>query len=217
LFVEGHVTPGGRAWYVAVKSSFRPRNTADAQTILHSETTVSNEVPDLTGLDPETWTYHKAKPTPLPAEESLLLIKSQGPEQRIILGPLYNDVLRESKSKEPVLIYPEGTRYPTYFPREQLTNPKYPLRQVLVNPCFLDSIYQACAAHLLVIKQRVYLPWEITELGIVDVPREKGLYVSHTRVVEETEDTVSFDVVMVDGNRRIRYYARGARFRLINL
>ncbi len=116
-----------------------------------------------------------------------------------------------------MLIYPEGTRYPTYFPKEQLTNAKYPLRTVLVNPCFLDSIYQACAAHLLVNKQRVYLPWVIVELGIVDVPREEGLYVSHTRVVEETADIVSFDVVMVDGKGKIRYYARGARFRLINL
>jgi hypothetical protein len=51
----------------------------------------------------------------------------------------------------------------------------------------------------------------------VDVPREEGLYVSHTRVVEETADIVSFDVVMVDGKGKIRYYARGARFRLINL
>jgi hypothetical protein len=86
-----------------------------------------------------------------------------------------------------------------------------------VNPCFLDSVYQACAAHLLVTKKRVYLPWEIGELGIVHVPRGEGIYVCHTQIVEETEEVIGFNVVMLDGEGTIRYFARNARFRLINL
>jgi hypothetical protein len=168
-------------------------------------------------MNPEKWQFHESGQTSLSPEESLLLMQGSGPEQRIILGPLYNDVVRDSKSKEPVLIYPDATIYPTYFPREQLTNEKYPLTKLLVNPCFLDSIYQACAAHLLVNRKRVYLPWEVKELGIVEVPKKPGLFRSYTRVVEETDELVAFDVVMVDGDGRVCYYAKSCYFRLINL
>jgi hypothetical protein len=78
-------------------------------------------------------------------------------------------------------------------------------------------MYQACAAHLLVNRKRVYLPWEVAELGIVRVPRVSGLYRSYTRVVEDSGDTVGFDVVMVDGEGEICYYARRARFHRISL
>jgi hypothetical protein len=216
IYVEGTPGAGDGVWDIEMKSSFKPSK-GEAQIILHSRATVSAGPVNLQGLQPEEWTYHRDEPIRLPAEQSLLLIKSEGPDQRIILGPLFNDVLRESEYKAPVLIYPGGTTYPTYFPKEQLTHAKYPLTRMLVNPCFLDSLYQACAAHLLVTKKRVYLPWEIGELGIVDVPREEGLYTCHAQVVQDAEDIVSFTVVMVDGEGGVRYFARDARFRLINL
>jgi NAD(P)-dependent dehydrogenase (short-subunit alcohol dehydrogenase family) len=217
LFVEGQEIAGTGAWSVEVKSSFRPVVGDEVQVILHSRATVSAGPLDLAGLDPQGWSCYDTEPTSLPADQSLLLLTSSGPEQRILLGPLYNDVMREAEFKEPVLIYPAGVVYPTYFPLEQLTNKKYPLDRLWVNPCFLDSLYQACAAHLLVNKERVYLPWEIGELGIVHVPRQKGLYRSYAQVVEESDQVVGFDVVMLDGEGRVCYYARSARFRMINL
>ena len=217
IFVEGHPLPGSDSWKIEIKSSFRPPRAELSQEVLHSQAVVSHAPPDLRGLDPLEWSYHTEPATSLPAEQSLLLIQSEGPEQRIILGPLFNDVLRDAHEKEPVLIYPHGTRYPTYFPLEQLKHPKYPLEKLLVNPCFLDSLYQACAANLLVHKKRVYLPYEIGELGIVRVPRQAGMYTCHTQIVEESQDIVSFDVVMLDEAGGICYYARSARFRLINL
>jgi hypothetical protein len=78
-------------------------------------------------------------------------------------------------------------------------------------------MYQACAAHLLVNKKRVYLPWEVEELGIVDVPKTSGLYRSFTQVVDESDDIIVFNVTMVDADGAIRYFARRASFRLINL
>jgi hypothetical protein len=189
----------------------------EAQIILHSQAVVSDQLSDTSDLDPQNWTFHHESPTSLPADESLMLIKNQGPEQRIILGPLFNDVLREAKSKEPVLIYPKGTKYPSYFPREQLTSEKYPIHQMFINPCFLDSLYQACAANLLVNRKSVFLPWEIGELGIVDVPRQDGLYITYAQVVEESEEVVGFNVVMLDRDGKICYFARRARFHQINL
>lgn len=217
IFVEGQPDPASGSWHIEIKSNFKPARSDLSQIILHSQAVVSGEKPDLQGLDPKQWRYHLDTPTSLPAEQSLLLIKSQGPEQRIILGPLFNDVLRDASQKEPVLIYPAGVRYPTYFPLDQLSHTRYPLQKLHVNPCFLDSIYQACAANLLVNQQRVYLPWKIGELGVVRVPRQPGLYVCHAEVVEESSDTVCFNVVMLDGSDQVCYYARRACFKLINL
>ena len=218
LFIEGKPGDGEDVWEIQVKSDFRLPKSGQVQTVLHSRSVVSSELPDYSDMDPTTWETPDAQELiSLSAEESLLLIQDKGPEQRIILGPLYNDVVRDPASKEPVLIYPTSTVYPTYFPREQLTNEKYPLEASLINPCFLDSIYQACAAHLLVNKKRVYLPWEVKELGIVKPPRKPGLYKSYTKVVEDSDELVAFHVVMVDGEGAVRYFARNAYFRKINL
>jgi hypothetical protein len=35
--------------------------------------------------------------------------------------------------------------------------------------------------------------------------------------VEDGDEVVGFDIAMLDGDGRLRYYARNARFRLINL
>jgi len=215
LFVEGHPIPSG--WKIEIKSVFKPPRSEESQTIIHSSLEISSEQPNLAGLDPQAWSFRQAQPTQLSPEESLLLIKDEGPEQRIVLGALFNDVLREAAGKAPVQIFPQGTIYPTYFPQEQLTNPRYPLARLLVNPCFLDSIYQACAANLLVNRKRVYLPWEIGELGILHAPRQTGLYTCYTQIVEESDEIVGFNVVMLDEAGQICYYARRARFRLINL
>ena len=40
---------------------------------------------------------------------------------------------------------------------------------------------------------------------------------SYTKVVEESDDLVAFDVVMVDGDGEICYYAKKCYFRRINL
>jgi malonyl CoA-acyl carrier protein transacylase/3-oxoacyl-(acyl-carrier-protein) synthase/short-subunit dehydrogenase/acyl carrier protein len=218
LFIEGKPADERDAWDIQIKSDFRLPRSSQVQTVLHSRSIVSSELPDYSDMDPTKWQKPDAEELiSLSAEESLLLIEEKGPEQRIILGPLYNDVVRDSASKEPVFIYPTSTIYPTYFPREQLSNKKYPLEESLINPCFLDSIYQACAAHLLVNKKRVYLPWEVKELGIVEPPRKPGLYKSYTKVVEESDELVAFHVVMVDGEGRVCYFARNAYFRKINL
>lgn len=215
LFVEGHPVEDG--WHVDIKSDFRIAKSDQVQTVLHSRSRVSGSLSDFSDMDPQNWQLEQDGLQSLPPDESLMLMQNSGPENRIILGPLYNDTVRDSAAKEPVLIYPHSTIYPTYFPEEQLTNEKYPLQALVTNPCFVDSMYQACAAHLLVNKERVYLPWEVEELGVVRVPRTSGLYRSYTQVVDESEDIVVFNVTMVNGDGDICYFARRAAFRLINL
>ncbi len=217
LYIEGRQGENEHVWEIEIKSNFRPLKSDAVQTVLHSRSVVSDQLSDYSDMNPENWQFDETGQINLSPEESLLLMQNSGPEQRIILGALYNDVVRDSTSKAPVQIYPNNTIYPTYFPLEQLTNDKYPLDRLLVNPCFLDSIYQACAAHLLVNKKRVYLPWEVKELGIVNVPKAPGLFKSYTKVIEDAGDLVAFDVVMVDGDGQVCYYAKGCYFRRINL
>lgn len=215
LFVKGEALDG-QSWAVEILSNFCPVKSAEVQTVLHSSSVVSAELPDWSDMNPATWPFTEA-PTQLPPGESLMLMQNSGPEQRILLGPLYNDTVRDSQGKEPVLIYPQGVIYPTYFPLEQLSNPRYPLDRLLTNPCLVDSLYQACAAFLLVVKKRVFLPWEVKELGIVRPPRKQGLYRTFARVVDESDEWVVFNVVMVDADGEVRYFARNATFRRINL
>lgn len=202
---------------IQIQSSFTPPRSEISQTVVHSRVKVSDVLPPYEDMQhPEQWDFQQARPIELPAERSLSLLNSEGPEQRIILGPLYNDTVREAKDKAPVLIYPTGAVYPAYFPEEQLRNPKYPLDRLLVNPCFLDSMYQACAAHLLVVHQRVYLPWEVKELGIVHVPRQAGRYQCYAQVVETGDEIIGFNVVMLDPGGQVCYFGRRVRFRMIN-
>ncbi len=217
LFIEGSLQPGVPSLAVEIKSLFRaPRIEVD-QEVVHACMWVSDDPPDLAGLDPQQWDYRLDTPASLDAEESVKLLMGDDRSQRIILGPLFNDSVRDATGKEPVLIYPKGTIYPTYFPLEQLSNPKYPLARFMVNPCLLDSLLQACAAHLLVNRQRVYLPWKIGELAILDTPRVNGFYKVFTQVIHESMDVVGFNVVMLDETNQIRYYGRDVQFRMINL
>jgi len=218
LFVEGKPGDGNDVWEIQIKSDFRLPKSTQVQTVLHSRSTVSCGIPEHGDMDPETWD----KPSPedvvsVPVAEMLEQAQGSGAGQRIMFGPLFNDRMRDPGLSEPCLVYPTGTIYPARFPKEQLTNQKYPLEELLVNPCFLDSVYQACAMLMLVKRKRVYLPWEVKELGIVDPPRTPGLYTCHTRVVKDTDELMAFDVSMLDPEGNIRYFARNACFRRINL
>jgi NAD(P)-dependent dehydrogenase (short-subunit alcohol dehydrogenase family) len=216
LFIDG-VPVNDRAWQIEIKSAFRPPTSDEAQLVVHSRATVSDELDDYADMDPRTWPLEADGSQLLTPQESLLLIGDSAPEQHIIVGPLYNDAVRDATGKEPVLIYPSGIVYPTYFPQEQLVNAKYPLQTLLTNPCLLDSIYQACAVYLMVSRNRVYLPWEVGELGIVSVPRAPGLFRTYAQVVREWDDVVEFNVSMVDGEGQVRSFGRHTRFRRINL
>ena len=135
----------------------------------------------------------------------------------LTLGPVFYDAQRDKSDKDSILLYKNGVVYPTYFPIAQLYEEKYPLDRLLTNPSFMDSIYQACAAYLLASKKRVYLPWAVGELGIVDPPREDGQFATHVMRVKDDDDISTFKVVMVDDKNRVRYFARNVQFRRINL
>ncbi|MDX1702169.1 MAG: hypothetical protein R3250_16200, partial [Melioribacteraceae bacterium] len=202
---------------IEIKSNFNPKHSNITNTILHSRMIINHNIGDYQDMIPESWHMDKSDPVKLPASESLMLIEGEGPKQRIVLGPLYNDIVRDTEDKSAVTIYPKSVIYPTNFPKEQFTNKKYPLAQMFVNPCFLDTLYQSCAAHLLVTRKRVYLPWFAQDLGIVNVPKEEGVYTCYAQVIEDREDIVKYRVTMLDEADNVRYFVRNIEFRRINL
>jgi len=217
LYLEGHKSQADNQWELEIKSKFRVKQSNITNTVLHSKVNITTQLGNYEDMHPSKWKFENEKPVTLPASESLLLIEGEGPKQRIILGPLYNDIVRNTKNKDAVTIFQNSVIYPTRFPQEQLTNNKYPLQKLLVNPCFLDTLYQSCAAHLLVTRKRVYLPWLATDLGIVNVPKKDGIYTCHAQLLKESENIVKYKVTMLDENKTIRYFVRSIEFRKINL
>lgn len=216
LFITGK-QKSVSSWQFEISSKFSLANSDISNTICHSKMIINSQLGSYKDMNPANWNIDQKNTISLSASESLMLIEGDGPKQRIILGPLYNDIVRDENDKTPVIINENSVVYPTRFPLEQLTNKKYPLKSLLINPCFLDSLYQACAAHLLVTKKRVYLPWIAENLGIVDVPREDGLYTCYGQIIEENDEIVKYRVTMLDDNKNIRYFVRNIEFRRINL
>lgn len=217
LYVEGSKSLKNEEWNIEIKSNFKTKISQINQPVLHSKTLLSNSISNYSDMIPEKWNFSKNKSQFLAAEESLLLIKGNGPKQRIILGPLFNDIIRDRNDKAAVEIFEDGVIYPAKFPLAQLTDKKYQINKLIVNPCFLDTMYQACAAYLLVTKKKVYLPYFAKDLGIISAPKQKGNYICFAKVVEEGENYVKFKVSLLDENRNIRYFVRSIEFRKINL
>jgi hypothetical protein len=110
-----------------------------------------------------------------------------------------------------------GAVYKILLPQEQVSNKKYQLDKLLVNPAFMDSVLQACGVHTLIENKRVYLPWEIEELGVVKVPRERCWYKAYSKVKSESEDAKIYDVILFNENDEVCYYAKNVVMRRINL
>ena len=70
------------------------------------------------------------------------------------------------------------------MPEEQVTNENYNLDSILINPAFMDSIFQACGIHSQT-GNEIYLPWQVGELGVVKTPRQVMRY----RVYAKLKDT----------------------------
>lgn len=130
------------------------------------------------------------------------------------LGPLFmspnieDNALRANKN---------GAVYSILPAQELISNKKYQLDKLLVNPAFMDSLLQACGVHALIENRRVFLPWKIEELGVLKVPRDVCRYKSYSKVTNQSEDTKTYDVILFDENDEVCYYAKNVVMRLINL
>ncbi len=99
---------------------------------------------------------------------------------------------------------------------EQITNKKYDLENLLINPAFTDTLMQSCGVHSSVVTDRVYLPWKIGEFGVVKVPREKGLFKSYAKLIKDNDDEKLYDVILYNEKGEVNYYAKNVIVKRIN-
>ncbi len=132
----------------------------------------------------------------------------------IHVGPLFMSQVKEDGT---IKRGKNGVVYSTVLPPEQISNKKYQLDKLLVNPAFMDTVFQVCAIHTLIEIKRVYLPWEVEELGVVKVPKEPCRYKAYSKIRNESDDIKSYDVIFLNENDEVCYYAKNVVMKRINL
>ena len=103
------------------------------------------------------------------------------------------------------------------LPSEEINNKEYKLDQLLINPAFMDSIFQVCGIHTAYNNERVYLPWKVDEIGVVKVPRDVCSYKVYARLKEDGDEYKTYDVIMLNEYDELCYYVRNVVKRRISL
>jgi hypothetical protein len=107
--------------------------------------------------------------------------------------------------------------YSVLLPEEQITNSKYHLEKLLINPVFMDTLMQICGIHSAHTTGRVYLPWEIGEFGIVKVPREAKPYRAYTKLKYRDDEVRNYEVLLLDENEEVCSYVKDVKMRRISV
>lgn len=139
---------------------------------------------------------------------------SEENKNSIRLGTLFIDDRKENN----VFKYNKnGAVISMVMPQEEKTNKKYNLDKLLINPAFMDSVFQVCGIHSQVNADEVYLPWEAEEFGVINVPREIMNYKAYSRLKYKSGDTKVYDVIMLNERNEVCYYAKSVKMRVIHL
>ncbi|MFW6306241.1 MAG: SDR family NAD(P)-dependent oxidoreductase, partial [Bacillota bacterium] len=136
-------------------------------------------------------------------------------EISIKLGSLFMD----EKSREySCFEYNEsGAVYKFLLSSEQITNKKYKLDNLLLNPVFMDALFQVCGIHSAETGDGVYLPWNIGELAVIKPARKVKPYTAYANLKEKSSDILIYDVVLLNNEEKICYYSKNIKMRRINL
>lgn len=135
-------------------------------------------------------------------------------DNSIHLGPLFVD---RNKENNIYRMNDKGTVYSLKMPEEQITNRGYRLEELLINPAFMDSLYQACGVHTLHKSNWVFLPWEIGEAGVIRVPRSSGNFKVYSKVIIETDEYNTYDAAMFNEAGELCYYAKNVVMRRVGI
>ena len=206
MIVQSINQPTAQELTISASSLFRSKISDKSHFITHSRATVSDDIPDNFDINELKWDwmndhYHE-----------VLLANCPDIQHTIHLGPLFVPMPKDIDSgKEKEIMsrcYPKGIVFERSIPLEQFNNEQYPLERLYLNPCFLDSINMAAATYCLYNESRTYLPWKIEELLIFKAPKKAGTYTVFGELLNRTEDTVCFNVLVTDKNNTPFYYAK---------
>lgn len=135
-------------------------------------------------------------------------------ENCIHLGSLYID---NEKKNNIYSINKNGAVHSLRLPQEQTLNRKYSLDDLLINPAFMDTIFQACGVHALLNNNWVYLPWEIGEVGVIKVPRKLCQYKAYSKLKDGNDEYKTYDAFLVNENDEVCYYGKNIVMRRISI
>ena len=124
----------------------------------------------------------------------------------IQLGPLFMD---EKSAKINNFRYNDkGAILTVALSEEQITNKKYNLTNLLFNPAFADTLMQSCGVHASADSDRIYLPAEIGEFGLVKVPKEPGIFKSYAKLIKSSDEEKVYNVILYNEKGEVNYYAK---------
>ncbi|PYG85774.1 malonyl CoA-acyl carrier protein transacylase [Ruminiclostridium sufflavum DSM 19573] len=217
LFIEGK--PDNDSWDISVYSYFKPQKMGGETLIRHGGMLVSGKAENYDDMHPLNWEWVTSNNFSVTSKLDLkdILLDSNG-NQILSLGALYwrmaeTDELRELDN---FLHNERGVIFPELFPTEQIYNSNYPLDRLLINPCFIDAMYQGAAQDCVTKKKNIYLPWRVEEFGIIKVPRKDGFFRVFAEAVSEDEEYRTYRIAILDEKDELCSYARNATFRLIS-
>jgi acyl transferase domain-containing protein/NAD(P)-dependent dehydrogenase (short-subunit alcohol dehydrogenase family) len=133
----------------------------------------------------------------------------------INFGPLFVD--EYGKANNTIAFNEDSLVYTYTLPKEQLDNEKYQLEKLLINPCLTDTLFQAAAIHALSRWDRIHLPVYAEEIGVIRVPRQVETLKIIARLTGYQADTGVYDLIMLDVNGEICYFAKKVMVKRINL
>jgi len=204
---------GGHALRMEVWSPFQSQAGGRAEERLYCTAIVSREPVAPPAEPPARWALGGDEKTDYPR---LLPTPGEGLEKNVLFGPIFNDARRSGHSvAELAVTYGKDgiwTRVP--LPRAQLSEPRYPLSRLRINPAFLDSLHQAGAVFCILRTGQVYLPVGAEEFAVLVPPTEEGQYDVVARVSDRTQDLFLFDIALLRGEQ-LCCFARNVAFRRI--
>lgn len=217
LFIEGKPINGG--WDILVHSYFKPQGMSSETLITHGGMFVTGKVENYDDMYPLNWEWVNNNDFTVTNKLDLkdILLDSLG-SQILSLGPLYWRMAEteELRKKDIFLSNDKGVIFPELFPTEQIYEKNYPLDKLLINPCFIDAMYQGGAQDCVTKKKSIYLPWKVEEFGILKVPKKDGFFRVYAEAIKEEEEFRTYRIAILDENDELCSYARNATFRRIN-
>lgn len=197
---------------ITLNSYFKPK-IGEPQLICHSEMLVNSEPGDYEVILKNTDLLDD-KYTEVPWWQFSANPKWQF-SNNINLGRLFVDEYAKANNK---MAYNKKAMVYTYtIPKEQLENKQYHLEHLLLNPCLMDTIFQAAALHALTQHDRMHLPLSVDEMGVIQVPRQIETLRIIAKLKEYQNETGAYDIIVIDAKGKLCYYAKNVMVRRINL
>lgn len=212
VFAEVHSEMDREELEVSLNSYFYPK-IGDPKQVTHCRVTVGNKLGEYQKMVSLTQMLQEEL-TELPYRDADINPRWRF-NNNIVLGTLFID--EYGKQNNSLRFNPNSMVYTYTVSKEQIENRKYQLENLLVNPCLMDTLFQAAAIHSLTQHDRVHLPMSAEEIGVIRVPRQVEEVKILARLTRYADECGTYDLILIDKQGEICYYAKNVMVQRINL